>query len=175
MKSTVAYYNAYVQRIRFSLITSKSNISNNDDSCIIAKKRRLRRMKRANLFALTILLVASTVFTADALFVNAMSEDTVAAPGNREPNYIVASVTDANGGPVTGLTASNFKVDAMIVGPGGALVDITRVVGGRLPGFYQIDVVPIKAETWKRGVYLFGISVQNGRDNGQAMASVTMD
>ena len=58
------------------------------------------------------------------LIVVAFSEDTIAAPGNRQPNYIEVSVTDVDGEPVTGLGVSNFKVDPMIVGPGGALVDI---------------------------------------------------
>jgi hypothetical protein len=105
----------------------------------------------------------------------AASEDTVAAPGNREPNYIVASVTDGNGVPVNGLTAANFNVDAMIVGPGGALVDITRVAPGRLPGFYLVDVVPIRTETWKSGVYIFAIAVNSGADKGQALATVAMN
>jgi hypothetical protein len=38
----------------------------------------------------------------------AFSEDAIAAPGNRQPNYIVISVTDSNGVPVTGLAAGNF-------------------------------------------------------------------
>ena len=42
------------------------------------------------------------------LIVTAFSEDTIAAPVNRQPNYIVVSVTDVNGAPVTGLGASNF-------------------------------------------------------------------
>jgi hypothetical protein len=128
-----------------------------------------------SLYILTMLFVAATIVTADALYVSAVSEDTIAAPGNRQPNYIVASVTDANGTPVTGLVAANFKVDAMIVGPGGALVDITRVAQGQLPGFYFIDVVPIRQETWKSGTYIFGIAVQKGADKGQALATVVMD
>src|SRR5437763_12209371 len=83
------------------------------------------------------------------LIVNAASEDTIAAPGNRQPNYITVSVTDAAGVPTTGLTAADFNVDPMIVGPGGALVNITSVTAGRLPGFYLIDVLPIRTETWK--------------------------
>lgn len=132
-------------------------------------------MRNLTLVILAALFMASTVLTADALLVTATSEDTIASPGNRHPNYIVASVTDARGAPVSGLTQSNFKVDAMIVGPGGALVDITRVTEGRLPGFYFIDVTPIKTETWKSGTYIFGIAVQNGGDRGQALASVLMD
>ena len=53
---------------------------------------------------------------------------------------------------MTGLGAANFKVDPMIVGPGGALVDITGVTAGRLPGFYHVNVVPINTQTWPRNL-----------------------
>lgn len=120
------------------------------------------------------------------LIVAAFSEDTIAAPGNRQPNYIVVSVTDADGEPVTGLGVGNFKVDPMIVGPGGALVDIKSVISGRLPGFYHINVVPIRAETWKKGVYIFAVAVEAAPvpvppiaapspRKGQKLATVLMD
>ncbi|MFM7447241.1 MAG: hypothetical protein ACKO24_01420 [Leptolyngbyaceae cyanobacterium] len=109
------------------------------------------------------------------LIVTAFSEDSIAAPGNRQPNYIIVSVTDAGGVPVTGLGTSNFKVDPMIVGPGGALVNITSVAAGRLPGFYHINVVPIQTETWKQGVYIFAVAVEKGADKGQTLATVLMD
>lgn len=109
------------------------------------------------------------------LVVEALSEDTIAAPGNRQPNYIVVSVTDANGTPVTGLGTPNFKVDPMIVGPGGALVNITQVTPGRLPGFYLVFVLPIRTETWKAGTYLFAVAVERGADHGQTLTSVLMD
>jgi hypothetical protein len=107
--------------------------------------------------------------------VEASSEDTIAAPGNRNPNYIVASVTTASGVPVTGLGVKHFKVDPMIVGPGGALVNITGVTSGRLPGFYHLNVVPIKTYTWKKGVYIFAVAVKRGRNMGQTLANVLMD
>ena len=109
------------------------------------------------------------------LIVNAFSEDAIASPGNRQPNYVVVSTTDTIGIPVTGLGAANFKVDPMIVGPGGALVDITGVTAGRLPGFYHVNVVPINTQTWKAGVYIFAVAVERGADKGQALASVLMD
>ena len=109
------------------------------------------------------------------LIVVAASEDTIAAPGNRQVNYITVSVTDANGVPVTGLGAAHFKVDPMIVGPGGALVNITSVTPGRLPGFYFVDVLPIKTETWKAGVYIFAVAVEKGADKGQTLTTVLMD
>ncbi len=109
------------------------------------------------------------------LIVTAASEDSIAAPGNRRPNYIVVSVTDRTGDPVTGLGIKNVKVDPMIVGPGGALVNVTGVAPGRLPGFYHIDVVPIRRETWKAGGYIFAVAVERGADHGQTLTTVLMD
>jgi hypothetical protein len=108
------------------------------------------------------------------LDVTAISENTIAHPGNRQPNYIIVSVSRENGEPVTGLSASNFKVYTLIVGPGGALVDISRV-GGGAQGFYFIDVIPIGTQTWKSGTYIFGITVTNGAEKGQTLTSVVMD
>ena len=112
---------------------------------------------------------------ASALNVTAFSEDTIAAPGNRQPNYIIVSVCDGKGAPVTDLAVPNFKVDPMIVGPGGALTNITGVTPGRLPGFYHINVIPIGTETWKKGVYIFAIAVGKGTMKGQSLATVLMD
>lgn len=109
------------------------------------------------------------------LIVNAASEDAIAAPGNRQPNYICVSVTNAAGTPVNGLTAKNFAVDPMIVGPGGALVDITSASPVRLPGTYILQVVPIRTETWKAGVYIFAVAVQRGASRGQNLCKVLMD
>jgi hypothetical protein len=109
------------------------------------------------------------------LILTAFSEDTIAAPGNRQPNYLIVSVTDVNGSPIPGLAVSNFRVDPMIVGPGGALVNITGVTAGRLPGFYHINVLPIQRETWKAGVYIFAIACERGSDKGQTLATVLMD
>jgi len=109
------------------------------------------------------------------LNVVAMSEDTIAAPGNRQPNYVEVSVTNSQGEPRTGLAAANFKVDPMIVGPGGALVDITQVAAGRLPGFYHLNILPIKTETWKAGTYILAVAVNSGTDKGQTLTSVLMD
>jgi hypothetical protein len=109
------------------------------------------------------------------LIVETKSEDSIAAPGNQRNNYIIVSVTDDYGEPVTGLTVNHFKVDPMIVGPGGALVDIVSTHTGRLPGFYHINVKPINIETWKNGTYIFAVSVKKGNMQGQNLASVLMD
>lgn len=109
------------------------------------------------------------------LIVVARSEDSIARPGNRRPNYIVVSVSDENGVGVKGLTKRNFAVDAIIVGPGGALVNISTAAKGRLDGFYILRVVPIRTETWKAGVYIFGVLVKSKKDTGQSLAKVLMD
>ena len=106
---------------------------------------------------------------------SALSEDTIAAPGNKLNNYITVSVSDFNGVPTTGLNAKNFKVNAMIVGPGGAQVNITSVGAGVLPGFYLVNVVPIGSNTWKPGVYIFAIAVKRNADQGQCLAKVLLD
>ena len=127
---------------------------------------------------LLVAMLMSTVSIAAAgelLIVSAQSEDTIAAPGNSQSNYIVVSVTAADGTPLLGLTAANFRVDPVIVGPGGSLVNITNYNPGRLPGFYVLQVVPINNMTWKAGVYIFAVSVTQGVKRGQALASVMMD
>lgn len=109
------------------------------------------------------------------LIVMASSEDTVAAPGNRLSNYIAVSITDLKGEPVSGLNANNFKVDSMIVAPGGTHVEISTAFEGRLPGFYYVNVVPVQMETWKHGVHVFAIAVQRGLDKGQTLVAVHLD
>ena len=111
------------------------------------------------------------------LIVNAASEDTIAAPGNRQNNYVVVSVTDSVGNPVTGLTAANFKVQPAIVGAGGALVNIQSVAPPPYdpPGIYIIKVVPINTQTWTAGVYIFAVAVHARFGQGQNLSSVLMD
>jgi hypothetical protein len=109
------------------------------------------------------------------LIVSALTEDTVAAPGNRLSNYICISVTDTEGNPIRNITAENVKVDPMISAPGGVPVHIETFFEGRLPGFYYINVVPTEMHTWKHGVYIFAIAVQSGADKGQTLASVMLD
>jgi|APFre7841882590_1041340.scaffolds.fasta_scaffold08049_2 hypothetical protein len=138
-------------------------------------KTKSRILLPVVLMAAMLMSTVSIATAGELLIVSALSEDSIAAPNNRLPNYIVVSVTTADGTPMTGLTATNFKVDPIIVAPGGALVNITDVRSSRLPGFYQLQVVPISTQTWKAGVYIFAVSVTQGVKNGQALTSVTMD
>lgn len=109
------------------------------------------------------------------LVVEAEAEDTIAKSGNKRPCYVVVSVTDAAGIPITGLKAANFSVQVQIVGPGGALVKMTSVSAGHAPGVYITRVVPIKKLAWKAGVYIFSATVTRGVDKGQALARCRMD
>jgi hypothetical protein len=51
----------------------------------------------------------------------------IAAVGNSDPLYLVVSVTDADGVPVSGLAAADFT----IVAPGGSQVEIASAGGGQ--------------------------------------------
>jgi len=110
------------------------------------------------------------------LVVTALSEDLLAAPGNRKANLIVVSVTDLEGTPVRGLQTPDFDVRPIIVAPGGGRVThLMRAIETDFPGVYLIEVVPDKKSKWKRGVYIFAVAVHKGLKRGQTLASVLMD
>jgi len=108
------------------------------------------------------------------LNVEAVAEDTLVAPEERPANRIVASVTDPNGEPVTGLTAANFRIDPMAAG-NGINVNVARVSAARLPGFYHIDVVPSGHEPRPRSACVFAIAASRGTDKGQTLATLAVD
>jgi hypothetical protein len=66
----------------------------------------------------------------------------VAAVGNSDPMHLIVSVTDADGVPVSGLAAADFRIDAKIVGAFGSQVEIAMVGGGQ-QGDYALWVVPV--------------------------------
>ncbi len=110
------------------------------------------------------------------LNVEAVAEDTIAAPENKKPCYICVSVTNGHGLPVTGLDGSNILPSSMIVAPGGADIDVADVRAyGTDSGFYYVDVIPTRDYVWKPGVYIFAIIVVAGADHGQTLTSVLLD
>jgi hypothetical protein len=109
------------------------------------------------------------------LFVSAVAEDTIAAPGNAQKNYVIVSVEDTAGNPITGLAAANFQLGTEIVGPGGSISSIQSVVNGKLPGVYLLNTLPLAGQTWKSGTYIFSVAVTRGTDKGQALCSFLMD
>ena len=110
------------------------------------------------------------------LVVEAIAEDTIAAPSNALDSYIVVSVTGSNGVAVTGLTANNFQVGSPIVGPGGSISHITTVsAGGSVTGVYILRVAPLAGQTWKSGVYIWSVRVTSGANVGQTLCTTQMD
>jgi hypothetical protein len=99
----------------------------------------------------------------------------VAAVGNSDPMPLVVSVTDADGVPVSGLTAADFRIDAMIVGAGGSQVEIAMLGGGQ-QGDYALRIVPVTYQgtqyTWAYGRYIFFLAVTRGVDQGQTVCAV---
>jgi hypothetical protein len=114
----------------------------------------------------------------ESLNIDCVASHINAASENSNNAALVVSVTDQNGKAVSGLSISNFKVDATIVAPFGALVDIKRVSeASGAPGFYIVEIVPTAYQgtqyTWKAGVYLFSVTVERGNNRGQTV--VPMD
>ena len=109
------------------------------------------------------------------------SDVDLATPGNSRGLPLVVSVTDADGVPVTGLTAANFVVEAKLVAPYGSTVEIRQQngVGGGYDGFYYVSAVPTSYQgtqhTWKTGRYVFTVAVNRGGDRGQTVLAVFVD
>jgi len=120
----------------------------------------------ARLICFTCLAAAPSF--ADPLGVVAQSTSVLGEISNGEAAYVVVSVTK-NGVPVQGLVEKDFQVDALVVGPGGALVNITGASDGGAPGFYVLNINPISGQTWKEGTYIFGVTVHHESDEGQTL------
>lgn len=138
-------------------------------------------MRRNLILGLTFLVgivAASGTAMGAALNLEGVASPVNAAPENSNNALLLMSVTDPNGGAVSGLGMANFRVDATVVAPGGSLVDVERVSeASRNPGFYIVEIVPTTFKetqyTWKKGIYLFSVTVRRGADRGQTV--VTMD
>ena len=109
------------------------------------------------------------------------SDVDLATPGNSRGLPLVVSVTDVDGVPVTGLTATNFTVEAKLVGPGGSTVEIQEPdgVGGGDDGFYYVNLVPTSFQgtqyTWVTGRYIFSVAVTHGGDHGQTVLAALVN
>ena len=109
------------------------------------------------------------------LYLCAIGEDAIASPGNANNLYIVVSVTNGRGEPVTGLKIKNFSIGSEIVGPGGSISHIDSISNGKSPGTYLLMVLPLAGQTWKAGVYIFSVNATKGRSKGQTLCSFKMD
>jgi hypothetical protein len=105
----------------------------------------------------------------------------LATPGNSRRLPLVVSVTNAEGVPVSGLTAANFVLQDRLVAPGGAGVEVEQpngVIGG-IDGFYNVNLVPTSYQgtqyTWVAGRFVFSVAVTSGADRGQTLCAVLVD
>ena len=110
----------------------------------------------------------------ERLIVTAFLDDIITSTDKREPNYVLASVMNDDGVPIKGLRILNFKVDPIIFGTGGSRVNVTDVTAADLPGFYHINVTPVRKDSWKEGVYLFAVAVMNETAKGQTLTTIKM-
>jgi hypothetical protein len=105
----------------------------------------------------------------------------LATPGNSRRLPLVVSVTDDGGLPVPGLAAGNFVVQARLVAPGGAEVELQQPNGvlGGADGVYHVDLVPVSFQgtqhKWVAGRFIFSVAVTSGGDRGQTLCAVLMD
>lgn len=97
----------------------------------------------------------------------------VARPGNRHPLLIVISAARYSGVPVTGLQATHFLAQALIVAPGGGIVTVQSVAES-VPGIYLMKVVPGSAADWRPGRYLFWLKAERASDVGQTVFEVLL-
>lgn len=109
------------------------------------------------------------------LNISTLSEDVLAAPGNRDANYIIVSVTDQDGKPVSDLDSHDFIVKVIVAPGGGRISHDIKVAKSDFPGVYRAEVVPSENETWKEGVYIFAVGVHRKFDRGQSLVSVILD
>lgn len=109
------------------------------------------------------------------LAVRAEAEAVTAGTNNSEPTLIAVSVTSGSGEPILGLSASDFRVEAIVVAPGGSGVGVVDLSPRAIPGFYLLRVAPHEPQTWESGVYIFGILVETEDGRGQALARALLD
>lgn len=109
------------------------------------------------------------------LLVNAIVEDSISTPGNDKDTYLIVSVMDADGNPVSGLTINNFQIGSEVVGAGGSISHINMVRNGKLPGLYVLFIGPSAGTTWQGGVYIWSVRVTQDKNQGTTLCSCLMD
>lgn len=109
------------------------------------------------------------------LTIAALVEIAGASPGNNERSCICLAITDRDGKGVLGLTDSNFRVDSLLVAPGGSGVNIDTVLSHLGLGFYTLDIVPGGSSTWDPGVFILGVKVENEDDDGLKLVRLVME
>jgi hypothetical protein len=114
------------------------------------------------------------------LLVTADTNSSGVPSGTRDHVFLLISVTDRNGKPITGLTFSpwggpgNIQFKDEVVARGGSGVEINPNPHGYYepaPGFYQVEFIPAAAWTWIPGKWTILIHVKQGQNEGQTITS----
>lgn len=109
----------------------------------------------------------------EMLTVDSVASPRIAKAGNRGEGSVYLAVTSA-GGPVSGLSAGNFQLTALQVGPGGCVINVVRVQTSA-PGVYRADIVPgVEGCTWRPGDYVIMTRVNAANGEGVALARMTV-
>jgi hypothetical protein len=139
----------------------------------------LRRFAYMAAVLFGIFLMASGTALGAALMVDGDASPVNAVPGNSNNILMVVSVTNQDGNAVSGLGATNFAIGSIVVGPGGALLDLksAREASGS-SGFYILELVPTTYKgtqyKWVKGTYLFSVTVTSGQNRGQTVVDLKM-
>jgi hypothetical protein len=114
------------------------------------------------------------------LIIDAIVTNGVVEPGTVDPVSVTASVTRADGSPVSSLTAADFTV-GNTWGPHRLIV--TGFQGGNVQigpgatnagGLYMFQLIPVLGATWVAwSTYHVVIVVASGSNHGQAIAALT--
>ena len=98
-----------------------------------------------------------------------------AARGNSERACICLAITDRDGKGVLGLTETNFRLEQLLGAFGGSLSVIDEVVSQPRIGFYTLDIVPSRSNTWDAGVFILGVKVETEDDDGMKLVKLVID
>jgi hypothetical protein len=144
-----------------------------------------RHIKKKLLIISIIHIVSISLFPSNLSFAQSISnglnviakaEDVISIPGNQLPIYIIVSVIDQSGQPLTNLKLLNFELNTIITPPGGSLLIKTiRLIETNIEGIYLLYIIPHEQKTWKNGVYIFAISVTKDKFRGQTLVNVLVD
>ncbi len=116
---------------------------------------------KKTIFAM-IILFASTVsaeaaITADFNNSSLDVEAVATGPNLNDISFVILTVSFEGAG-VVGIPESDFELGTHIVGPGGSLLEITKL-SDLTKGRYKLDIEPINGNTWNPGDYLLSVIV----------------
>jgi len=89
-------------------------------------------------------------------------------------NSVAVFVASEEGVPAVGLGPANFRVRPTVAGADGTLLTVAGVAPTGLRGFYILDLTVVDAAARRKGLYVFDLIVETGRDRGEALSSAVI-